>query len=213
MSRTTKIVGLSLPPEIHEKIESLAKSKHKTRSELYREMIDLYFKESNIPLEPTEYNLANILKSYWLLKSQSKLTVLTVGLGVIINEQGKVLIGARKTKDKWVEELTWVFPGGKMESLDFEKSLAERIKEETNLNVKINSLIASRIHPDAGFKDVQIVALYFHCTPQSKKTFKPGGDLKQLKWTNPTEIFRYFTTSTCDDVTKFLYTIQKSHNY
>jgi ADP-ribose pyrophosphatase YjhB (NUDIX family)/Arc/MetJ-type ribon-helix-helix transcriptional regulator len=218
MARITKVVGISLPPKIYQKLESLAKREYKTRSEFYREIIDFYL-ESYQKAQPIHQNeaevtdekdLAKILKAYWLVKSQFKSKVLIAGVGIIANSNGKVLIGLRNTKDKWVENLTWVFPGGKMESLDFEKNVKKKIKEETGLEVKVNSLVASRIHPDAGFKEIQIVIFYFYCTAISGQA-KPGGDLVKIKWVRPTSVFKYFTSSTSDDVTKFLYTLEKSH--
>ena len=220
MARKTRVVGFSLPPEIDDKLERFIKTKHKTRSEFIREMIDVYFNsiekarkaksEDSGSLSITENDLAKILKSYWILRSQIPLKVITIGLAVIVNEGGKVLIGARKTKDKWVDNLTWVFPGGNLETLDFSGEIQKEVKEETGLNVKVNSLIASRVHPDSGFKSLQINALYFYCSPIKEKRLTPGGDLKRLKWVLPTDVFKYFTTSTCDEVTEFLTTIQKA---
>ena len=45
MSRTTKIVSLSLPPEMAEKVEELMKKEGRTRSELFREALRRYFEE------------------------------------------------------------------------------------------------------------------------------------------------------------------------
>jgi 8-oxo-dGTP pyrophosphatase MutT (NUDIX family)/predicted DNA-binding protein len=218
MARKTRVVGFSIPPEIDNKLEKFIKSKHKTRSEFIREMIDVYFSSINgkpdarveANIELAEGDLAKVLKSYWLLRSQAPLKVITIGLAVIVNKDNKVLIGARKFKDKWVENLSWVFPGGNLDSLDFSRDVQNEVKQETGLDVKVNSLVASRIHPDSGFKSLQINALYFYCSPISDKKLRPGGDLKSLKWVSPTDVFKYFTTSTCDEVTKFLTTIQKS---
>jgi 8-oxo-dGTP pyrophosphatase MutT (NUDIX family)/predicted DNA-binding protein len=218
MARKTRVVGFSIPPEIDNKLEKFIKSKHKTRSEFIREMIDVYFNsvssKVSARLEPslelTENDLAKVLKSYWLLRSQAPLKVITIGLAIIVNKEGKVLIGARKAKDKWVDNLTWVFPGGNLDSLDFSRAVEREVKEETGLSVKVNSLVASRIHPDSGFKSLQINALYFYCSPVDEKKIRPGGDLKSLKWVEPTDVFKYFTTSTCDEVTKFLTTLQKA---
>jgi 8-oxo-dGTP pyrophosphatase MutT (NUDIX family) len=218
MARKSRVVGFSIPPEIDNKLEKFIKSKHKTRSEFIREMIDVYFNSINTKpdshsetgVDLAERDLARILKSYWILKSEIPLKILTIGLAIVVNKEGKVLIGARKLKDKWVENLTWVFPGGNIDSLDFSKDVQNEVRQETGLEVKVNSLVASRVHPDSGFKSTQINALYFFCTPVKEKKLKPGGDLKSLKWVFPTDVFKYFTTSTCDEVTKFLTTIQKA---
>ena len=216
MARKTRVVGFSIPPEIDNKLEKFIKAKHKTRSEFIREMIDVYFgsvskSEIKTPeIQVSEEDLAKVLRSYWELKAQTSFKIITIGLAIVVNKEGKVLIGARKAKDKWVENLTWVFPGGNLETLDFAQDVANEVKQECGIDVKINSLVASRIHPDSGFKNLQISALYFYCSPIGDKKLKPGGDLKELRWVKPTEVFKYFTTSTCDDVTKFLTTIEKS---
>jgi len=216
MSRTSKIVGFSLPPETHKKIEGLISKQHKTRSEFFRGMIDLYLESLNnkrqLPSSSntvTEEDLGKVLSSYWTLKSQIGVKVIPIGLAIIVNKKGEILIGSRKEKDKWVENLSWVFPGGKFRTLDINKDLVDNVKREAGLDIQVNSLIASRIHPDAGFKKVQIVALYFHCTHDSIKVGIPSGDLKQLKWVKPTDVFKHFTTSTSDEVTKFLITLEK----
>lgn len=216
MSRKTKVIGFSLPPQINKKLESLLKTENKTRSEFPRGLIDTYSNTlkatntQNIPLETKESDLASILNAYWITRSAQNETVMIIGLGIIQRPDGKILIGARKEKDEWVKNLSWVFPGGKMDSLDFDNQLKVKINKETNLNVTIGSLIASRIHPGSGFKNMQIVALYFYCKTDSKLSEKAGGGLKELKWIQPYEVFKYFTTSTSDDVSKFLITLDRT---
>src|SRR5437773_7579461 len=41
-SRTTKIVGFSVPPTLVREVESLARQEHRTKSELFREMVRVY---------------------------------------------------------------------------------------------------------------------------------------------------------------------------
>lgn len=213
--RKTKIIGFSVPPELNSKFNQAIKNNHKTKSEFFREMMDSYFNltenmaRSSLDSDCNETDLARILKSYWNIRSNKKIKTIIIGLG-IISHQGKVLIGGRKNKDPWVENLSWVFPGGKMESLDFEQELHQAIIEETNIDIKISNLIAARIHPDSGFKEIQIVALYFSCQALKVSQMKPGGELKNLKWVKPTDVFRYFTTSTCDEVTKYLVMLEKA---
>ena len=208
MPRKTKIVGFSLPPQINNEVEEYLKKTHKTRSEFFREMIYSFFSgNTNIP---TEKDLAMILKSYWDIKSSTKLEVIPIVLAIITDPDGNIVIGGRKEKDKWIENLSWVFPGGKLETFDMEAEVKRIVKEETHLDIKVKQLVASRIHPDSGFKNVQIVALYFHCTVNNIKNTKPGGSLDCLEWVKPLNVFKYFTTSTCDEVTKFLTMIQKS---
>ena len=156
-------------------------------------------------------DLATLLKKYWDKKSTIQCKVLPIVLAILINEDKNVLIGARKLKDEWVENLSWVFPGGKLNTLDFNNEVINIVREETGLTVKVKDLIAARIHPDSGFKNVQIVALYFYCETRDKGIPTSGGSLNQLKWVKPLDVFKFFTTSTCDEVTKFLTMIQKSN--
>jgi len=213
--RKTKVVGFSVPPELYKKFNATIKKKHKTKSEFFREVLDVYFKtlDSVVPKEKVDFeekDLAKVLKAYWGLRASSDTKTIIIGLGIVVKD-GKILIGGRKEKDKWVENLSWVFPGGKMSSLNFEEEIINEVKEETSLDVKVDNLVAARIHPDSGFKLVQIVALYFSCSPVSEQQkAKPKGDLSELKWVKPTEVFKHFTTSTCDEVTRFLVTLEKA---
>jgi 8-oxo-dGTP pyrophosphatase MutT (NUDIX family) len=208
MSRKTKVVGFSLPPEINNQVEEYLQRTHKTRSEFIRETIGSFFANSTQE-DISEKDLASLLKSYWDIRSNAGIEIVPIVLAIITNSKGKVLIGARKVEDKWVDNLTWVFPGGKLNSLVMEDEVKRLVLEETGLEVSVNQLIASRIHPDSGFKRVQIVALYFDCSIDNGKDIIPGGSLDKLEWINPLDVFKYFTTSTCDEVTKFLTMIEK----
>ena len=42
MSRTTKIMGFSVPPTVVREVEALAKRERRTKSELFREMVRVY---------------------------------------------------------------------------------------------------------------------------------------------------------------------------
>jgi len=208
--RKTKIVGFSIPPELHKKFEKTMKKTHKTKSEFFREMLDNYYRMSEAKPEDVygEQHAARALQAYWNFRSGNKGKVITIGLA-IIEQDGKVLIGSRSKKDEHVDNLVWAFPGGKMETLDFSEEMAREVFEETGLIVTVENLVAARIHPDSGFKDVQIVALYFHCRPEKKRSPEPKDGFTELKWVRPDKVFEYFSTSVSDDVTKFLMMLRK----
>lgn len=42
MARTTKVVSVSMPPDLAQEIDRMAKAAHKKRSEFFRELIDVY---------------------------------------------------------------------------------------------------------------------------------------------------------------------------
>lgn len=214
--RQSKVVGFSIPPEIHERFERVLKTKHKTRSEFFREILDTYFSRTSVAATvqaaPTEGDIAHALKVYWQLKSMTPSKVVIVG-SAIVSRNGQVLIGARKEKDAWVDNLSWTFPGGRMETLSFDAEIVRNVKEKTGLDVDVKGLVTARVHPDAGFKDVQIVILYFHCVAThasfANLTAKAKNGFSKLKWVKPSDVFKYFTTSVTDDVTRFLLAIEK----
>jgi len=194
--RQAKVIGFSVPPEIYQKLNRVIQKKHKTKSEFFREMIDVYFQSLKVT-KPTpladegvaETDLAKILRTYWELRTSTPIKTIIIALGIII-KRGKVLIGARKEKDPWVENLTWVFPGGRLKSLDFEKETAREVKEETGLEVTVKNLVAARIYPDSGLKPVQIVALYFHCEQRIRKKYAKELGIKDLSLSKLSDCFQ-----------------------
>ncbi|HEV7424265.1 MAG TPA: hypothetical protein VGO21_03685, partial [Candidatus Paceibacterota bacterium] len=73
------------------------------------------------------------------------------------------------------------------------------------------SLVEARVHPDTSLKNVQIIALYFHCVLNKENVKeKPGSGLVRLSWVKPFNVFKYFTGSVSDQVTKFLSVISNS---
>lgn len=42
MSRTTKVLGFSVPPALAEEVEQIAQEERRTKSELFREMLRVY---------------------------------------------------------------------------------------------------------------------------------------------------------------------------
>lgn len=207
--RKTKVIGFSIPPEIYSQFESILKKGHKTKSEFFREILDAYFRgATHCPAAVGEKDIARALRNYWEFKSLPELEVMVIGLA-IIEKNGKILIGQRVAKDPWVENLSWVFPGGKMDTLHFGNELKKIVKSETGLDVDVKTLVTSRIHPDSGFKNIQIIALYFYCQANPNAKEIAGKTLKKLKWVKPSDVFKYFTTSVSDETTKFLMMLEK----
>lgn len=212
--RRTKVVGFSLPPQTEKKLQKCLKKTGKTRSELMREMIDLYFaakKSQSASLSPvnlSDLDLNKVLKLYYEMMGMNKKDVIVIGLGIIVNN-GRVLIGQRKKKDPHVKDLSWVFPGGKFNTLDFREEMKREIKEETNLDVEVLDIIHARLIPDSPEKKVRVVAQYFHCKPLASD-IRPGGDLNKLKWVKATSVCKYFTTSTADEVMNYLGRISRT---
>lgn len=129
---------------------------------------------------------------------------LLIGLA-IIHRDGKVLIGARREKDEFVEHLSWVFPGGRIGGADLESEIKRIAKEEAGLDISVNGIASARKIPEA---KIDIVAIYFDCAAQG--TEKAGGDLKELKWVAATGVTEFFTTSVSDEVMGYLRRIEES---
>lgn len=200
--RNSKVLTISLPPQVFKKIETTRKTARKSRSEIIRDMIGSYFKNPSIsPNKETNLNICTIKELFNILQDH-KNDILLICLGIIVKDK-KVLIGKRKEKDKLVRNLTWVFPGGEVNSFSFKTELAKILKKETNLNTNIKELIHARIIPDSPMKARQIIALYYNCKVVSGKE-KSGGDLKELKWVKSEDVLNYFTTSTCDEIIEYL---------
>jgi ADP-ribose pyrophosphatase YjhB (NUDIX family) len=112
-------------------------------------------------------------------------------LGIIFDpKERKILIG-RRENDHYLPELTWCFPGGSLENDgEINKTLKEKIKEQTGLDVKNLGAVFSKTYEEKR----DLLAVYFLCEAISGKA-KKGGKLKELKWVKPQEIESHFKVS------------------
>ena len=112
-------------------------------------------------------------------------------LGIVYDpKRKKILIGRRKN-DPYISKLSWVFPGGRLNyKEDIETALKARIKEKTGLKIENLGSVFSKAYPEK--KD--FISIYFLCEAVSGKE-KPIGGFSELKWVNPEEVEKYFTTS------------------
>lgn len=112
-------------------------------------------------------------------------------LGIVFDTlKRKILIGKR-LKDTLVPKLSWSFPGGIPENNeDLEKALERTIFEKTGLKVKNLGCIFARIPKENN----KFLLLYYLCEVISGKE-KPGKDFAELKWVDPKDLEKYFTTS------------------
>ena len=108
-------------------------------------------------------------------------------LGVIFDPATrKILIGRRKN-DPNFPELTWCFPGGKLnpgESVD--KVLKQKIKLKTGYDVKNLGTIFVNTAP----KTPNLFLVYFLCEA-FKGEEQAGDDLVEVKWIGPDELEEY----------------------
>lgn len=112
-------------------------------------------------------------------------------LAVIFDPAKKKILIGRRENDPYVPELTWCFPGGRLElGKDPDQVLKKKVKEKTGLNVKNLGAIFTKTYPEKE----DLVAIYFLCEAVGGKA-KASDDFKELKWVNPEEIEKHFTTS------------------
>lgn len=126
------------------------------------------------------------------MKKEEKInTFQVIVLGIIFNpKERKILIGKREN-DPYLPKLKWVFPGGRL-SADGEinKTLKERIKAQTGLEVKNLGAVFSKTYEEKR----DSVAIYFLCEAFKGKP-KAGEKLKALKWVKAAELEKLFATS------------------
>ncbi|MDO8623234.1 MAG: NUDIX domain-containing protein [archaeon] len=112
-------------------------------------------------------------------------------LGIIFDPKTKKILIGKREKDKDIPKLTWRFPGGRPEhDEELEESIKREIKEETGLNIETIGVIFAKTYPEK--KD--LLAIYYLCEVISGKE-KAGQDFTELKWVDPKDLEKYFTTS------------------
>jgi len=111
--------------------------------------------------------------------------------GVVYNpETKKILIGKREN-DPNISELTWCFPGGRLNpGEDLETVLKKRIKEKTGLDIENLGTIFAKTYPEKK----EFLSIYYLCEVVSGEE-KSADDFIEVKWVSPEELENYFTTS------------------
>jgi ADP-ribose pyrophosphatase YjhB (NUDIX family) len=112
-------------------------------------------------------------------------------LGIIFDPiKKKILIGKRENDPK-IKELTWCFPGGRLhKGEDIDRALKRSIKEKTGYIIKNLGAFFSKTYPE----NPELVSICF-LTKVFEGIEKPGGDLVELRWVDPKDLGKYFTTS------------------
>lgn len=112
-------------------------------------------------------------------------------LGIIYNPSTKKILIGRRENDPHLSELTWSFPGGKLsKGEDLETDLKKKIKEKTGLNVESLGAVFAKTYPEKK----EFLSIYYLCEAIGGEEEK-GGKFVELKWVNPDELEKHFTTS------------------
>ena len=112
-------------------------------------------------------------------------------LAVIFNpKDGKILIGCR-INDPHIKRLTWCFPGGRPAyKKDLEEYLKLEVKKKTSLKIRVKEIVFAKTYPE----NRQFLSIYYLAESASVNA-KAGEKFVEIKWINPKEIKKYFTTS------------------
>jgi mutator protein MutT len=108
-----------------------------------------------------------------------------IGVAVIFNQQGNILIDKRL--DQGLMAGLWEFPGGKIEANEtIRECIYREIKEELGLEVKVGQHLITIEHTYSKFKVTLIVhyCKYLGGIPQTLQC-------QEIRWVNLTEIEQY----------------------
>lgn len=208
MERRSKTINFSLPPALYGELDKLASASQRSRSELLRDLISGFLTQNQAVPDGKEFrgemSLPDILKAFWNARTSWPLDVIITGLAIAVNDIGEVLIGRRRGEDGHVPNLSWSFPGSQLHSVHFQTELVNTLHQRTGLNIELSRVVAARVIPESGVDGVQVVAMYSSGSVQGKQNFVAHEPYTELKWVKPLEVFKYFTSSTTDEVTAFL---------
>lgn len=130
----------------------------------------------------------------------SKGVFLVNTLGVIFDPGKKKFLIGRRDDDKFVKDLTWVFPGGRPNyNEDLEESFEKIVQKKTGLKVKSLGPIFARLFKE----NTKMLLIYYLCEVVGGKE-KPSDDIKELKWVNAEDLEKHFTTSFDDRLKEFI---------
>lgn len=108
-----------------------------------------------------------------------------IGVAVISNSQGKILIDRRKSTGEMGG--LWEFPGGKIEPGETICECIQReIKEELDLNIAVGDRLTTITHSYTTFK----VTLYVHHCQYLSGQAKPI-ECEEIHWVDPGEMNQY----------------------
>lgn len=124
-------------------------------------------------------------------------------LAIIYDPKRKQILIGRRQDDPFIKKLTWCFPGGRPKySEEMSDALKRDVKAKTGYDIKVNKPIFAREHPE----HKEFLSLYYACDVVGGAE-KPGELFVELKWVNPKEVQKYFTTSVHPNILEYLNSI------
>jgi 8-oxo-dGTP diphosphatase len=112
-------------------------------------------------------------------------------VGIVFNTKTRKILIGRRENDPHIPKLSWCFPGGRPEyNEELEDALKKEIKKKTGLEVESLGAVFAKTYPEKR----EFLTIYYLCEAVGGKE-KAGDKFKELKWVNPEELEKYFTTS------------------
>ena len=126
-------------------------------------------------------------------------------LGIIYDPESKKILIGRRENDPFLEELSWVFPGGRADyDQELEDKLALIIKDKAGLELTAEDIVFAKTYPEKR----EFLSIYYLCQARENSGEVAGGELKELKWVKPSEVVDYFTTSLHPKLLEYLKTLE-----
>lgn len=118
-------------------------------------------------------------------------------------ETKKILIGRRKD-DRYIEKLTWCFPGGRPAyDKDLEEYVEIEVKGKAGIEVEVQNIIFAKTYPE----DRKFLSIYYLCHAKSQAA-EAAGSFVEVKWINPGDVEKYFTTSIHSTLLRYLQSLK-----
>ncbi len=116
---------------------------------------------------------------------------ITIVVGMIVNEQGEILLARRNQPDFPEIHNKWEFPGGGIEFGEKpEQALLREMKEETGLDIKITRLLP-KIYTNTWQKTdrtEQIIILSYECEQTGGTLGSKDTEIGELRFFKPDDI-------------------------
>jgi len=126
-------------------------------------------------------------------------------LAVVFNQKTKKILIGRRSKDPYMQKLSWAFPGGRPAyRQDLEEYVKLEVKKKTGLRIKPKGVIFAKTYPE----NRQFLSIYYLAKIVGGKE-KKSEKFLEIKWIKPREVKKYFTTSLHPELYKILKKLEK----
>jgi 8-oxo-dGTP diphosphatase len=108
-----------------------------------------------------------------------------IGVGIVCNKQGKVLIDRRRAKGEMGG--LWEFPGGKVEPREtIEDCIKRELKEELGIEVSVGECLITIEHQ---YPELQVILFVHYC--QYLGGIPQAIECEEVRWVNIGELDKY----------------------